>query len=137
MNLAPLTLVLVFVGAGVGGVGRYLLTSLIQGAPPDGPEPWFPSGTLVVNVLGCALLGFLAAALTGPIQIREEYKIGLLVGVLGGFTTFSTFGRDTFELASSAEMVRAGLNVVLSVGLGILAVWGGAVLSGRVFSSAG
>ncbi|HMO86405.1 MAG TPA: CrcB family protein, partial [Lacipirellulaceae bacterium] len=81
-----------------------------------------PAGTLVVNILGCAAVGFLAAALTGPILIREEYRIGLLVGVLGGFTTFSTFGLETFNLASAGQMRLAALNIALSCALGLVAV---------------
>ena len=66
---------------------------------------------------------FLAAALTGPILIREEYRIGLTVGVLGGFTTFSTFGLETFNLANDGQWRFAMLNMALSCGLGLAAVW--------------
>jgi CrcB protein len=81
---------------------------------------------LLVNVLGCLLLGMLAALFAGPIVVREEIRLGLTVGVLGGFTTFSTFGLETFDIAmKDQQWWMAGANIVLSCGLGLLAIWGG------------
>jgi CrcB protein len=79
----------------------------------------------VVNLIGCALIGFLTATFTGPKLIREEYRIGIIVGILGGFTTFSTFGWETFSLTNHRQFAFAALNVALSCGLGLLAVWAG------------
>jgi CrcB protein len=110
---------LIFLGSGLGGVCRYALQGWCQ-RPADGS---FPTGTLAVNVVGCTLLGFLAAALTGPILVREEYRIGLTVGILGGFTTFSTFGLETFNLANEGQWRLALLNIALSCGLGLAGVW--------------
>jgi CrcB protein len=61
----------------------------------------FPFGTLSVNLLGCLAIGFLAAIFVGPVPLREEYRLGLVVGLLGGFTTFSAFGFETFLLLSA------------------------------------
>jgi CrcB protein len=83
----------------------------------------FPLGTLTVNLVGCLVIGVLAAAFAGPIQIREEYRLGLVVGVLGGFTTFSTFGLETFLLMNLGQLGLAVLNIVLSCSIGLLAVW--------------
>jgi CrcB protein len=83
----------------------------------------FPAGTLAVNVLGCFAVGALSAAFAGPTLVRDEYRIGLTVGVLGGFTTFSTFGLETFNLAAIGESRFAWTNVLLSCGLGVAAVW--------------
>ena len=105
-------------GGAAGSLLRYAMQGWVQRAAGGS----FPAGTLVVNILGCAAVGFLAAALTGPILIREEYRIGLLVGVLGGFTTFSTFGLETFNLASAGQMRLAALNIALSCALGLVAV---------------
>jgi CrcB protein len=120
-------LIMIFLGAGLGGVLRYASAGWVQALIGAS----FPSGTLVVNVLGCLAVGFLGAAFTGPVPIREEYRIALLVGLLGGFTTFSTFGRETFALAADREMLWAGLNLLLSNGLGLGAVWLGTRLAAK------
>lgn len=114
-----------FIGSGVGGVLRYGLSGLVHRVSGEG----FPSGTLVVNVSGCLAIGFLAAAFDGPLPMREEHRIAILVGLLGGFTTFSAFGRETLALAEDRQWISAGANVLLSVSLGLTAVWAGARLS--------
>ena len=109
---------LIFVGGGFGSVCRYALAGwgqrLVNGS--------FPLGTLVVNVLGCFLIGLLNYAFSGPYLIRAEYRVALTVGVLGGFTTFSTFGWETFSLANDGQGLRAVMNLLLSVALGFSAV---------------
>jgi len=110
---------LIAVGGAFGSVLRYAVQGWVQRFAGSS----FPAGTLAVNVIGCGALGFLAAALTGPILVREEYRIGLTVGILGGFTTFSTFGFETFTLANEGQLRFAVLNMVLSCGLGVVAVW--------------
>jgi CrcB protein len=116
-----LKLTLIFVGSGVGGLLRYGLSGwvhrLFNGT--------FPIGTLAVNIVGCLLIGFLSAAFSGPLLIREEYRVGLIVGILGGFTTFSAFGIETFAFLNDGQHVRAAANVLLSVGIGLVAVWAG------------
>jgi CrcB protein len=116
-----LKITLIFLGSGLGGVLRYALQGWVQ----RGAGGSFPAGTLAVNVLGCAAIGFLAAALAGPIAMREEYRVGLIVGILGGFTTFSAFGMETFHLSSAGHGRLAALYVGLSCALGIAAVWAG------------
>ncbi|MBI2824009.1 MAG: fluoride efflux transporter CrcB [Planctomycetia bacterium] len=122
-------LLLIAVGGGLGSVLRYGLQGAVQRIAGGG----FPAGTLAVNAIGCLCVGFLTAMLTGPFLIREEYRIGLTVGVLGGFTTFSTFGLETFHLANDGQMRLALANVVLSCGLGFAAVWFGYRLAERWF----
>ena len=114
-----LKLSLIFLGSGLGGVFRYAVGGWAQRLGGGS----FPIGTLLVNVLGCLLVGFLAAALSGRILIREDYRFALLVGLLGGFTTFSTFGFETFALLNDGQHLRAMLNVTLSVGVGLGSVW--------------
>ena len=113
------------VGGAIGSLLRYLLAGWIQRVLGD-LLPW---GTLVVNVLGSFLLGFLAALLRGPVLVREEVRLFLLVGLLGGFTTFSTFSFETLRLAQAGQFLAATLNVVASVVLGLLAAWMGLRLS--------
>jgi CrcB protein len=116
-----LKLTLIFLGSGLGGVLRYAFSGWVQKL---GDET-FPLGTLAVNVAGCLLIGFLTAAFSGRVLIREEYRIALIVGVLGGFTTFSAFGIETFNLVNDGQYLRAGMNVLLSVGGGLAGVWAG------------
>jgi CrcB protein len=112
-------LLLSFLAGGSGSLARYLLGDWVQRQETES----FPLGTLIVNVLGCLLIGFLAAAFSGRILIREEYRVMITVGFIGSFTTFSTFGLETFTLLDDGQVPRAMTNVVLSVGLGLLAVW--------------
>ncbi len=114
-------ILLIAVGGGVGAILRYLMSGWGQ-TIVDG---WFPVGTLIVNSLGCLLVGSLGAYFAGPHLIREEYRFALLVGVLGSFTTFSTFSWETFALARDGEMRLALVNVVLTNTLALVAVWFG------------
>ncbi len=120
---------LIAAGGAFGSVLRYAVQGWVQRLSNGS----FPIGTLVVNVVGCALLGLLAGMFAAPTLIREEYRVGLTVGILGGFTTFSTFGLETFTLANDGQLRWALANVVLSCGLGFLAVWGGYRLAERWF----
>lgn len=114
-------------GGAAGSLLRYLLSGWVQRSVQANSMgaglTLFPWGTLAVNALGCLLLGALAAAFTGPVLIREEYRVGLTIGVLGGFTTFSTFSLETFYLVEDRQYPLALANLGVSVGLGYLAVW--------------
>jgi len=120
---------LIAVGGAFGSVMRYAVQGWVQRAT-GGNFPW---GTFAVNVTGCALIGFLAATFAGPRPIREEFRLAMIVGVLGGFTTFSAFGWETFSLASDRQFAYAALNVILSCGIGLLAVWAGYRTAEAVF----
>jgi CrcB protein len=90
---------LIAAGGALGSLLRYALQGWAQRLAGGN----FPAGTLAVNLIGCLLIGVLSGAFSGPLLIREEYGIGLTVGVLGGFTTFSTFGLETFILANAGQ----------------------------------
>ena len=109
------------VGGGAGSVLRYWLAHHLQRLAVSG----FPLGTLLVNVTGCLGIGLLAGLFAGSLILREEYRLGLTVGLLGGFTTFSTFGFETFQLGHTGYLRLALLNILLSCTLGVLAVWAG------------
>ena len=115
------TLVWIALGGAVGSVLRFLVSSGCQRLSGGA----FPVGTLTVNLVGCLLIGFLGALLSGPLLVREEYRLGLLVGLLGGFTTFSGFGWETLALLNDGEWGRAALNLVAANLLGLAGVWGG------------
>jgi len=121
-------ILLIFLGAGLGGVLRYTLGSWIQSLS----DAAFPLGTLAVNLVGCAAIGFLGALFAGPVHLREDYRLALFVGLLGGFTTFSTFAHETFTIAREREMLLASLNLALCNGIGLLFVWIGTRLAERI-----
>jgi CrcB protein len=111
-------LALIALGGGGGAAARWLLAGAVQ----RWSDSTFPLGTLAVNLLGCLLIGILGAIFAGPHLVREEYRLALLVGLLGGFTTFSTFGWETFELINDGSWLRAAMNILLSNALGLAAV---------------
>jgi fluoride exporter len=121
--------VLIMAGGAFGSVCRYM----VQGWAQNVVSGTFPLGTLIVNVVGCFLIGVLNMLFTGPLPIRPEVRIGILVGVLGGFTTFSSFGWETFALGNEGQSLAAVTNVVLSLTLGLAAVWCGYRLAERLY----
>jgi CrcB protein len=111
----------VALGGALGSLGRYWIAELFASLGVTA----FPWATLLANVTGSFLIGFLAT-LTGPdgrLLIAPELRQFWMVGVCGGYTTFSSFSLQTLTLAQGGEWARAGLNVVLSVALCLLAVW--------------
>ena len=119
-------IVLVGVGSFVGGVLRYGLSTWVHRVLDN---PWFPYGTLAVNVLGCLVIGFLAGLAETRTAFTSEARLFLFVGILGGFTTFSSFALETFSLARDTQNVAALINIGLQLILGLLAVWVGNVLA--------
>ena len=112
-------------GGALGSMARYACSSLVAG--------WFgetfPLGTLIINVLGSFVIG-LFAGLTGPdgrLMVSGDIRQFVMVGICGGYTTFSSFSYQTLTLAQDGEYARAGVNVVASVVLCLLAVWLGFV----------
>lgn len=120
---------LVFLGAGIGGLLRYWIGSAVQ----TWWGPAFPLGTLVVNISGCLAMGFLGGLWVESAAGREEYRLVVLVGVLGGYTTFSSFARETMALANAGEWLRVGAYVVGSVVLSLIGVYVGAWIANRFF----
>jgi CrcB protein len=120
---------LLLVGGGgcLGSVARYLLTSAVVASTGRAA---FPLGTLVVNVLGCFVIGALAGAGARSAGWSEGARLFLYTGVLGGFTTFSAFGYETFALAREGRLGLAALNVTLQLVCGLLAVFVGYRLTG-------
>lgn len=89
----------------------------------------FPYGTLTVNVIGSLLMGIFYVFLTERMDIAPEWRAGLLIGLLGAFTTFSAFSIETLHLLESGEQIKALLNIVLSVSLCITVCWLGMVIA--------
>lgn len=118
-------LVGVAIGGAVGSVLRYLIQT--QSVHWFGTD--FPYGTLLVNVVGSLLIGFLSFLLLERITVSEEVRLAILVGVLGGFTTFSTFSLETFNFIQQGDYFVAIGNVFLNVALCLAACFLGISLA--------
>ncbi len=112
-------ILMVAAGGATGAVLRYTIAGWCQKLADSS----FPVGTFVVNIVGCFVIGFLGAAFSRYIVIREEYRIAILVGVLGGFTTFSSYGWETFSLINDGQRWHAAANLILSNVVGLTGVW--------------
>ena len=112
---------LIGLGSALGGMGRFWISTLLARRFGEG----FPVGTLVANVSGCLLIGIAAACTleNGRLQITTPIQQFLMIGLLGGYTTFSTFSLQTLNLAKDGQLTMAGLNVALSVVSCLIAVW--------------
>ena len=120
MRTEMLNLVYVGVGGFVGSIGRYLVAGAVYQIFPNS---YFPSGTAVVNIIGCFLIGFLSGLTELRQLLSPEVRIFLLIGLLGGFTTFSTFGYETIASLRSGQFLPALSNVLIQVIVGLSAVW--------------
>ena len=112
---------LLLVGAGsfLGGIARYALSGLVQRWAGAG----FPWGTLAVNVTGCFAIGAVLHLVEDRAMLGPDARVFLVVGILGGFTTFSAFGWETFELLRANQPGLALVNAAGSVTAGLAAVW--------------
>ncbi len=118
---------LIFVGAGIGGVLRYWISNIIYWM--TGRQ--FPYGTLIVNISGCFLMGLLFILILERFDgIGPQLRSFLLIGLLGGYTTFSSFSIETLNLFENGAWLSGFLNIFFSVFLCIFAAWVG-VIGGR------
>jgi len=105
----------------LGTLARYALSGFI--ARRFGET--FPTGTLIVNIVGCFLAGFLFYLMQERFLVNDIVRTAIMIGFLGGFTTFSSFGLQTFTLLRDGEMGLATMNVLVSNVAGLLTVWAG------------
>lgn len=117
----------VLAGAGLGGLARYAFGTWIM-ARSGGR---FPLGTFVINISGSFLIGLLMTLLTERMQPHPNWRLFLVVGVLGGYTTFSSFEYETLQAVRDGERWMGLLYMAGSVMFGYLAVWLGAALVAR------
>jgi CrcB protein len=120
----------VAIGGAVGTTGRYWLSGVVARAIGE----TFPWGTLIINVTGSLLIGFFAT-LTGPdgrIFVGSTARQFVMIGICGGYTTFSSFSLQTLNLMNDGEWLYAGSNVIFSVALCLIAVWGGSMLASNI-----
>ncbi len=118
---------LILIGGGTGAVARYAAASAVM--TRFGGK--FPLGTFAVNVTGSFLIGFLMTILTERFNLDPNWRLLLIVGFLGGYTTFSSFEWEIFTAVREGAQWLGALNVVASVLFGYAAVWLGALLARR------
>ena len=114
-----------FVAGGVGTLARYLLAGVVYQI--CGVR--FPYGTLAVNLMGCFLAGFLAIVIEEKFLLSPTMRLMIMIGFLGGFTTFSTFMLETANLIKDGENLLAFVNVMASVAVGFLVFRLGVILA--------
>lgn len=119
-------ILLVGTGGFIGSILRYWFSAWVFRTLD---KPWFPFGTLAVNMFGCLAIGFLGGVAEDRRLFDQEIRLFVFLGILGGFTTFSAFAYETTTLLRDARMLGAWLNVGLQVFLGLIAVWLGGLLS--------
>ena len=132
--MTPFVYVWVALGGALGSVFRYMLSNVVARLAGEA-MPW---GTLLVNVLGSFVIGWFAivTASGGRVAATPEFRTFVMVGVCGGFTTFSSFSLQTLALFEDGEPLRGSANVLLSVALCLASVWLGAGV-GSGFSTIG
>jgi len=116
-----INLIFIAVAGGIGAVSRYG----VDAAASAMFGRHFPYGTLIANIVGCFLMGLIMHWSMSIDNLPRHVHLMLTTGFLGAFTTFSTFGYQTIQLVENGNYAAAGLNVLLSVAVGLLAAWGG------------
>ncbi len=117
-------ILLIMLGGGIGALLRYI----ISGWGSKIGNSLFPVGTLIVNVIGCLLIGFIWGMINWRIEISPELKIFIFIGFLGAFTTFSSYSLETYNLFYEGEIKFAILNIVYNNLFGVAAVILGSML---------
>ena len=127
-NLKAALINAAMVGSGgfIGALARYGLSGLVHRQIPFAN---FPYGTMAVNLVGCCAIGVVVGLVESRQLFGPEFRTFALIGILGGFTTFSTFGYETFAMIRDAEYLRAAANVGGQVILGLALVWLGYTLT--------
>lgn len=119
-------ILLVGIGGFIGSVMRYLASGYVQQTTKSVD---FPYGTLAVNVIGCFVIGFLAQLAESRGVFTSESRLFVFTGILGGFTTFSSFGNETINLVRDSQIMNAFANVSANLVIGLFAVWLGRTVS--------
>jgi len=115
---------LIFFGGGLGALARYVASGVVHTFSP----PSFPYGTFVVNCTGSLLIGVLATALDARFSAVPSLRFFLIIGLLGGFTTFSSFSYETMTLLREGSAAAALINVGASVTTCLAATWAGMMI---------
>ncbi len=121
-------LISIAIGGAVGALCRYGMSNGVYALLGRG----FPYGTLSVNVLGSIIMGLSYVMLIERMDVSPEWRAGITIGLLGAFTTFSTFSIETLNLIESGESIKAGINILLSVTLCVSGCWLGMILGRQI-----
>jgi CrcB protein len=121
-----LKLFLVGIGGFLGSILRYITSGIVFRIMW---KPYFPYGTLFVNILGCFLIGFFSGLSESKQLFNPETRAFIFLGLLGGFTTFSTFGYEVFNFARDGQIISSLSNLAFHIVLGIGGVWFGYSIS--------
>ncbi len=121
---------LIGVGGFIGSVLRYWVGGYLQQVTKSVA---FPYGTLAVNLIGCFVIGFLSQLADTRGVFTAESRAFVFIGVLGGFTTFSTFGNESMNLLRDGENISALVNVGAHIAFGLGAVWSGRTLTDLIW----
>lgn len=119
MSTSTLHMILVFLGGGLGAASRYWLSGSVYQKLGNG----FPYGTLAVNALGCLLIGVLMTAMEERFLMNPSFRIFFAIGILGGFTTFSTFSFETISLLRDGQFLYATANILVSLLTCLFGTW--------------
>jgi CrcB protein len=120
-----LNIFLIAIGGALGSVARYLISTFVLRTTGT----LFPLGTFVVNVIGCLAFGAIAGAASQRVQLAPALRLFLLTGILGGFTTFSSYAFESFTLVRDGQFLWASLNVAGQVIAGLAGMWAGYVIT--------
>ena len=120
-----MNLLLIAIGGALGSVLRYLLSVFVLRASGS----LFPFGTFAVNLAGCIAFGAIVGAAQQRFILTPDARAFVLIGLLGGFTTFSSYAYESFALLQDGQFLAAGLNVVGQVTAGLFGVWAGYVIA--------
>jgi len=115
-------------GGAVGALCRYGMSNGVHALFGRG----FPYGTLAVNLLGSIIMGTAYVMMIERMDVSPEWRAGIFIGLLGAFTTFSTFSVETLNLLEPGESLKAGLNILFSVSLCILGCWLGMIFGRQI-----
>ena len=123
-----MNLLAIAIGGAAGSLCRYGMSNGIYFLLGRG----FPYGTLAVNILGSIIMGIAYVMMIEKLEVSPEWRMGIIVGLLGAFTTFSAFSIEILELLETCENLKAGLNMFLSVTLCISGCWLGMILARQI-----
>jgi fluoride exporter len=120
----------VAIGGALGSVGRFWLNGIVSRHFGE----TFPWGTMIINISGSFIIGFFAASTgtEGRWLVSPSFRAFIMIGICGGYTTFSSFSLQTLNLANDGQWLRAGANVLLSVVLCLAGVWLGCLLANQL-----
>ena len=123
-----MNLISIAIGGAVGAVCRYSMSNgvyILLGRS-------FPYGTMTVNLIGSVIMGTAYVMLIERMDVNPEWRAAIMIGLLGAFTTFSTFSIETLNLLEAGETLKASLNIVLSVTLCITGCWLGMIFGRQI-----